>query len=176
MEFLYRPIGFVRSPFTEAKGSPIQPSGARGAEGRIDLLPGYAAGLADLAGFSHLFALYHFHRSSGFDLSVTPFLEGREGQGAPRGLFATRAPRRPNPVGLSLLRIGRVDVAAGVVHVVDIDLLDGTPVIDLKPYVPVFDAPTGEVRSGWIGESGRDAATVRADGRFVAPGQGTDGE
>lgn len=171
MESVFRPIGFVRSPFTEAKGSPIQPSGARGTAGRIELLPEYAAGLADLSGFSHLYLLYFFHKSGGFELTVTPFLEGGEGKGTPRGLFATRAPRRPNPIGLSVLRIEDVDVAAGVVSVLDVDVLDGTPVLDVKPYVPGFDAPFGEVRSGWIGESGRDAASVRADGRFVPRGE-----
>jgi len=176
MQFVYRPIGFVRSPYSEAKGSPIQPTGARGTEGRIELLSEYAAGLADLEGFSHLYVLYHFHRSSGFDLSVTPFLEGREGQGSLRGLFATRAPRRPNPIGLSVLRIAGVDAAAGVVEVLDVDLLDGTPVLDLKPCVPAFDAPFGEVRTGWMGENGRNeaggAAAVRADGRFTDGGKG----
>lgn len=172
MELVCHPIGVVRSPFVEAKGSPIQPSGARGAQGRIELLPRFAAGLSDLSGFSHLYLLYHFHKSSGFELLVTPFMEGGQGRGTPRGLFATRAPRRPNPVGLSVLRIDRVEAEAGVVHVLDIDLLDGTPVLDIKPYVPAFDAPHGEVRAGWIDASGRDAAAMRADGRFQDAGGG----
>ncbi|EPR38669.1 putative protein family UPF0066 [Desulfovibrio sp. X2] len=160
MQFAYRPIGHVRSPHQNPEGSPIQPAGARGVAGRIEILPEFAAGLADLAGFSHVIVLYHFHRSEGFSLSVTPFLDGE-----PRGLFATRAPKRPNPIGISVLRLEKVE--GNVLHLVDVDILDGTPVLDVKPYVPAFDTPEGEVRTGWIGERGaRQVENARSDDRF----------
>ena len=154
------PIGVIRSPFTSLAGMPIQPGGARDVLGRLELDPALAPALADLEGFSHIYLLYLFHASSGYDLTVTPFLDD-----TPRGLFATRAPRRPNPIGLSLVAVE--SVADNVVVVRGIDVLDGTPLLDIKPYAPGFDAPGGAVRSGWMeGRTGAVAA-VRADGRFV---------
>ena len=154
------PIGVIRSPFTSLAGMPIQPGGARDVLGRLELDPALAPALADLEGFSHIYLLYLFHASTGYDLTVTPFLDD-----TPRGLFATRAPRRPNPIGLSV--VGVVSVAGPVVHVRGVDVLDGTPLLDIKPYAPAFDAPRGPVRSGWM--EGRDAsvAAVRSDDRFV---------
>ncbi len=152
-------IGTVRSPHLECEGMPIQPLGARGFRGAIELDPMYEPGLADLTGFSRVIVLYLFHRSTGYSLSVTPFLDTR-----PRGLFATRAPRRPNPIGLSVLRLTGVEGCRLLVE--DVDILDGTPVLDIKPYVPLFDAFPGEA-SGWFGEACRDPAAVRADRRFV---------
>lgn len=163
MEFVYRAIGHVRSPHARAEGAPIQPTGARGVAGRIELLPEFAPGLADLEGFSHLFVLYHFHHSRGFDLSVTPFLDGD-----PHGVFATRAPRRPNPIGLSVLRLDRIE--SRVIHLLDVDILDGTPVLDVKPYVPAFDTPEGVVRAGWLKTAGQGARHARADARFADDG------
>ncbi|MCA9969437.1 MAG: tRNA (N6-threonylcarbamoyladenosine(37)-N6)-methyltransferase TrmO [Anaerolineales bacterium] len=155
-----QPIGLIHTPFSTPQGMPIQPAGAAGVVGTVELLPAYQAGLQDLDGFSHLILLYHFHRSQGFDLQVVPFLDTQ-----PRGLFATRAPRRPNPIGLSVVRLIAVDGC--VLHVQDVDMLDGTPLLDVKPYVPAFDAPTG-VRTGWLAESGGRAAAQRADTRFSA--------
>ncbi|MFC1525385.1 tRNA (N6-threonylcarbamoyladenosine(37)-N6)-methyltransferase TrmO, partial [Candidatus Latescibacterota bacterium] len=131
------PIGEVHSPHQQVVGMPIQPSRARGVEGTVEVYEEYAEGLADLDGFSHIILLYHFHRSQGHSLRVVPFLDTVE-----RGLFATRAPRRPNPLGLSVLRLLGIDGAT--LRVADIDILDGTPVLDIKPYVPDFDARTGD--------------------------------
>lgn len=94
------PIGIIETPFTDLEGMPIQPTGAKGVKGRLHIEPAYIKGLDDIEGFSHLILLYHFHRSKGFDLTVTPFLDK-----TPRGLFSTRAPRRPNPIGLSIVRL-----------------------------------------------------------------------
>ncbi len=154
------PIGVIRSPFTSLAGMPIQPGGARDVAGSVELDPALAPGLADLDGFSHVYLLYLFHASSGYDLTVTPFLDP-----APRGLFATRAPRRPNPIGLSVVEV--VAIEGAVVRLRGVDVLDGTPLLDIKPYAPAFDAPRGPVRSGWM--EGRDAsvAAVRSDDRFV---------
>jgi tRNA (adenine37-N6)-methyltransferase len=153
-----RPIGFLRTPFTRVDDMPIQPSGARGVAGSIEILPQYLDGLADLDGYSHIIVLYHFHRAPGARLKVKPFLDDVE-----RGVFSTRAPCRPNPIGLSLVRLIRVD--GPTVHIADIDALDGTPVLDIKPYVPDFDAAL-EVRLGWLERLIAEAGVCRSDARF----------
>jgi tRNA-Thr(GGU) m(6)t(6)A37 methyltransferase TsaA len=154
------PVGVIRSPFTSLAGMPIQPGGARDVLGRLELDPALAPALADLEGFSHIYLLYLFHASTGYDLTVTPFLDD-----TPRGLFATRAPRRPNPIGLSV--VGVVSVAGPVVHIRGVDVLDGTPLLDIKPYAPGFDAPGAAVRCGWMEGRDGDVAGLRSDGRFV---------
>lgn len=155
----YAPIGVVRSPHAAPQGMPIQPAGARGTRGQVIVAPEYADGLADLDGFSHIILLYHFHRSEGFSLTVRPFLDPE-----PRGLFATRAPRRPNPIGLSVVRL--LSVQDDVLEIEDVDILDGTPLLDIKPYVPGFDHP-GETRIGWLEGRSGDAQETRADDRFA---------
>jgi len=157
---LYTPIGLIRSPFPEPKGAPIQPAGARGVAGRVELRPEFGRGLRDLEGFSHLILIYHFHLARGFDLEVVPFLDQES-----RGLFATRAPRRPNPIGLSVVRLVRIQ--GSTLEVEDVDVVDGTPLLDLKPYVPGFDAPAG-VRCGWLEERAGAAGRIRADERFTS--------
>jgi tRNA-Thr(GGU) m(6)t(6)A37 methyltransferase TsaA len=152
-------IGTIHSPFTELEGMPIQPAGAAGVKGTVEVLPDYSDGLQDVAGFSHLILLYAFHRSRGFDLRVVPFMDGTS-----RGVFATRAPRRPNPIGLSVVRMVRVE--GRVLHVENVDVIDGTPLLDIKPYVPGFD-PSGEIRIGWLAEAGHAVAAARADSRFT---------
>lgn len=152
----YRPIGIIHTPWKEPSGAPIQPSRGRGIRGTVEVLPEYADGLADLEGFSHVVLLYHFDRVRGFELRVTPYLDTVE-----RGLFATRAPRRPNPIGLSVVRLVGID--GRVLAIEDVDILDGTPLLDLKPYVPEFDHRE-ESRQGWL-EQVR-AREVDADDRF----------
>ncbi|MDV2481237.1 tRNA (N6-threonylcarbamoyladenosine(37)-N6)-methyltransferase TrmO [Methanoculleus sp. Wushi-C6] len=154
----FTPIGVVHSPFRDPRNMPIQPVGARGVRGTVELDPVYAAGVKDLAGFSRIILLYHLHRSEGYTLEVVPFLDT-----APHGVFATRAPRRPNAIGLSILRLVAVD--GTTLHVEDVDILDGTPVLDIKPYVPAFDAYPDE-RAGWLAAGAEDPRTVRSDGRF----------
>jgi tRNA (adenine37-N6)-methyltransferase len=158
MEIRYHPIGTVRSPFKDVEGMPIQPAGADGAQGLIQLSPEYLDGLKDIDGFSHIIVVYHFHRAGAKSLTVTPFLDSE-----PRGVFATRAPRRPNPIGLSVLRLLRVEGC--VLHVADIDILDGTPVLDVKPYVPEFDRPD-DARSGWLDKAKGKVRSTRSDRRF----------
>jgi tRNA-Thr(GGU) m(6)t(6)A37 methyltransferase TsaA len=157
MKIVYRPIGIVRSPFSEAEGMPIQPSRARGTRGTVELKPEYAEGLQDLDGFSHAVLVCHLHRSRGFALKVVPFLDD-----TPRGVFATRAPRRPNPIGLSVVRL--VSVEGSRITFEGVDLIDGTPVLDIKPYVPEFDE-RAEIRLGWLEEARR--REVVSDGRFA---------
>jgi len=157
MKVVYRPIGTVRSPFSEAAGMPIQPSRGRGIRGTVELEAEFAEGLQDLDGFSHAVLLCHLHRSRGFALKVVPFLDD-----TPRGVFATRAPRRPNPIGLSVVRI--LAVEGNRITFEGVDVIDGTPVLDIKPYVPEFDERE-DVRLGWLEEARRRNAA--SDDRFV---------
>ena len=128
----FRPIGVIRTPFTTTDGMPIQAVAAVGVRGRIDLDPEFAEGLRDLDGFSHLTLLYHLHLVTSTRLTVTPFLDDQ-----PHGIFATRSPSRPNPIGLSTVRL--VAISGSSVEVEDVDMVDGTPLLDIKPYVPAFD-------------------------------------
>lgn len=154
----YLPIGIIRSPFRDIEGMPIQPLAARGIAGTVEVAPEYAAGLKDLEEFSHLILLYHFHLSKGYSLEVKPFLDNQ-----PHGVFATRAPKRPNAIGLSIVRLIRVIHCS--LHIEDVDIVDGTPLLDLKPYVPAFDVH--QVASiGWFAGKLEEAGNTRADGRF----------
>jgi len=153
------PIGIMHTPFKELTDMPIQPSGAKGVKGRIELRPEFSAGLQDLAGFSHIYVLYHFHQTTEARMTVTPFLDKQ-----PRGLFATRAPTRPNPIGLSVLALESID--GNTLEVTNVDMLDGTPLLDIKPYVPEFDQPE-EVRTGWLQNARGNSKQVRSDQRFL---------
>jgi tRNA-Thr(GGU) m(6)t(6)A37 methyltransferase TsaA len=158
MKIEYEPIGVIHSPFQTTEGMPVQPSGATGVQGTVELFPKFSPGLRDLDGFSHIILIYHFHRSSGYSLLVIPFLDSVE-----RGVFATRAPRRPNSIGLSVVRLVRVE--GDTLHVEDIDILDGTPLLDIKPYVPEFDRNLGD-RVGWLEHVRDRVQKLRADDRF----------
>jgi tRNA-Thr(GGU) m(6)t(6)A37 methyltransferase TsaA len=136
-------IGTIHTPYSEATGTPIQGALAGDAKGEIRLLPHFHHGLSDLEGFSHIIVLYAFHRSEGYSLKVTPYLDS-----IPRGLFATRSPRRPNPIGITVLRL--LDIKGGRLEVSGVDMLDGTPLLDIKPFVPKFDGRQG-ARIGWLG-------------------------
>jgi tRNA-Thr(GGU) m(6)t(6)A37 methyltransferase TsaA len=140
MEFTISPIGVIHSPFSEVAGMPIQASRSQAA-GQVEVFPEYAAGLQDIEELSHLILLYVFHRSEGYELLIKPFLDNKS-----HGLFATRYPFRPNRIGLSIVRLA--ERRDNVLHVEGIDVLDGTPLVDIKPYVPDFDVRTG-VRVGW---------------------------
>jgi tRNA (adenine37-N6)-methyltransferase len=140
MEFMMRPIGVIHSPFTEKDKTPIQASRSQ-AIGLVEVSPEFSDGLQDIDGFSHIILIYAFHLSSGYSLRVKPFLDDHE-----HGLFATRYPYRPNPIGLSVVRLTQRQGAALTVE--GIDVLDGTPLLDIKPYVEDFDMRTG-IRTGW---------------------------
>lgn len=136
-------IGCIHSPHRDPAVTPIQPRFARGVQGRVEIFEPFANGLEDLEGFSHLFLVYHLHRADPPRLRVVPFMDDRT-----RGVFATRHPARPNALGLSLVRL--VGREGRWLEVEDLDMLDGTPLLDIKPYYPAFDAPEGEVRAGWL--------------------------
>jgi len=154
----YNPIGIIHSPFKDIKGMPIQPAGAKGIAGTIEIKPEYVNGLQDIEGFSHIILIYHFHLSKGFSLKVKPFLDENL-----RGVFATRAPRRPNSIGISVVKLVRVEDT--ILHIEDIDIVDGTPLLDIKPYVPEFEAWEG-VQTGWLSKKIKKVHEVKADERF----------
>ncbi|MBN1858292.1 tRNA (N6-threonylcarbamoyladenosine(37)-N6)-methyltransferase TrmO [Candidatus Bipolaricaulota bacterium] len=137
----YRPIGVIHTPHTDSAKTPIQPRYARGIKGTIEIDPAYEQGLSDLEGFSHILLLFHLHRAKSPHLMVIPFLGDH-----PRGVFATRSPTRPNPIGLSVVRLIRRE--GRTLHISDVDILDGTPLLDIKPYIERFDVE-GPVRNGW---------------------------
>ena len=152
------PIGVIHSPFSEVAGMPIQPVFAADVEGVVEVFPRYQQGLKDIAGFERIWLVYWFHRSGTPKLIVTPFRDEHE-----RGLFATRAPCRANPIGLSVVRL--LEVAGNRLRIAGVDVLDGTTLLDIKPYVPEWDA-FPESRTGWMqGATGR----TLSDKRF-APG------
>jgi tRNA-Thr(GGU) m(6)t(6)A37 methyltransferase TsaA len=159
MPITFTSIGTIQTPFVSLEGMPIQPSGAREVKGTIILEPQYEEGLQDLDGFSHIILLYHFHRSEGYQLKVKPFLDTQM-----RGLFATRAPRRPNPIGLSIVRLVRIEGLS--LHVKGVDVLNGTPLLDIKPWVPTFDVRKN-ARTGWLDKNLEASRSVKSDRRFV---------
>lgn len=150
------PIGIIRSPHQQAAGTPVQAAVATGVRGTVEVFPEYAAGLRDLDGFERIWLLYWFDRAKPAELVVTPYLDT-----TPRGLFATRAPCRPNPLGFSPVRL--LGIAGSLLHVEGLDVLDNTPLLDIKPYIPEFDAFEAK-RIGWCAGV-RSIGTV-ADGRF----------
>ena len=137
-----RPIGVIRTPFADREGMPRSTSQAAGIKGTAEVFEAYRAGLKDLDGFSHVILIWHLDRSEGFRLEVVP-----PKQTQTRGLFATRSPHRPNPIGLSVVRLDRV--VDGVLHVEGVDMLDGTPLLDIKPYIPASDS-IPDARTGWL--------------------------
>ncbi len=141
MKFEYEPIGFIHSPCTDLKEIPNQPYYAKGITGEIEILPQFELGLDDLDSFSHLLLLCHFHMSTDFRLKIVP-----SGEIEKRGLFSTRSPNRPNPIGISVVRLKKIE--KNILIISDLDILDGTPVIDIKPYVREFEY-LSEVRTGW---------------------------
>ena len=132
MKIEFHPIGVIHTSFTKLEGMPIQPACAVDVKGTVEVFKDFRSGLKDLDGFSHIILLYYFHHSHSFNLHVVPFMDS-----VPRGLFATRAPRRPNPIGLSVVQLDKIE--DGILHIRNVDILDGTPLLDIKPYVPEFD-------------------------------------
>lgn len=159
MKIEYQAIGIIHTPWSNREDMPIQPSGAESVSGTIEINEQYKKGLRDLDGFSHIILLYHLHLSKSFDLEVLPFLDT-----VSHGLFATRAPRRPNPIGLSIVEL--LQVEGNKLYIQGIDVVDGTPLLDVKPYVPHFDTPAN-VRSGWLEKTAGKARAMKSDQRFV---------
>ena len=142
--FTSRPIGYVSSPYTETSQVPKGLGAEHEAEGVLKILPEYEAGLTDIEGLSHLFVIWEFDRAQGFELVGTPPCDNRS-----HGVFATRSPRRPNPIGLTVVELLRRE--GGDLHVRGVDMLDGTPILDIKPYLS--SVPEEKLRRGWLAEA-----------------------
>jgi tRNA-Thr(GGU) m(6)t(6)A37 methyltransferase TsaA len=150
---IYKPIGVIHSEHAIAEETPIQPAYAKGCCGRAEIFPEYEEGLRDLDGFSHIYLIYHFHLSESVKLIVKPFLQDVE-----RGVFATRAPSRPNMIGLSIVELVRRE--GNVLYLDGVDILDGTPLLDIKPYIARFDC-VQTFRNGWQDEVDEETARKR---------------
>ncbi len=155
----YTPIGVIRSPFGEPKGTPIQPPAAKGVKGTVEVFEEYSRGLEDLEGFSYIILLYDFHLVKEPKLRVRPFMDDRT-----HGVFSTRAPNRPNPIGISVVKLVRVE--KNLLEVEDLDIVDGTPLLDIKPYVPGFDDREAP-EIGWLKRNIDRLSNQKDDGRFT---------
>jgi tRNA-Thr(GGU) m(6)t(6)A37 methyltransferase TsaA len=155
MEF--KRIGIIHSPYKTLEGTPIQPIGGSEVHGTITLAPEYMDGLKDLDGFSHIILLYHFHKAKKYSLQVKPYIDNEV-----RGVFATRIPGRPNPIGLSVVRLTRIE--GNMVHFQDVDILDGTPLLDIKPYIPITDVKH-DTRIGWLEDRAHRMPKAKSNGR-----------
>lgn len=158
MSITFDPIGLIHSPFQTLEDMPIQPTSQASRPGVVEIFPQYAAGLQDLEGFSHIYLIYHLHRVTQAKLQVTPFLDTQ-----PRGLFATRAPCRPNPIGLSLVELERVEATR--LYIPRLDILDQTPLLDIKPFIPEFES-WQQIRLGWVEQARGKVHTQQSDERF----------
>ena len=158
MSVIYKPIGVIHTPFIKKEGMPIQPGGASGIKGNIVLKKKYSEGLKDLDGFSHIILIYHLHKSKGYNLQVIPFLDTE-----PHGIFSTRAPRRPNSIGISVVKL--VGISENVLEVENVDIIDGTPLLDIKPYAIQFDHFQTE-KNGWLDVVKGNVTKAKSDSRF----------
>ena len=158
-EIKYKPIGVIHSPFKEPKGTPIQPAAAKGINGIVEVFPEYAEGLKDIEGFSHIILLYHFHLSKGSSLIAKPYMDNET-----HGVFAMRGSNRPNPIGISIVCLAKVE--GNMLHIRDVDIVDGTPLLDVKPYVPEFDIREVE-RIGWLEKNVHKLSESKDNGRFT---------
>ena len=157
-EIIFKPIGIIHTPFKELVGMPIQPAGACGKQGTVEVFSEFGDGLKDIEGFSHIILLYYLNRSHGFKLQVSPFMEDEK-----HGLFAVRAPKRPNQIGMSIVKL--VKREANIIYIDNPDMLDGTPLIDIKPYIPDFDAYPDAV-AGWCEKHRGKVKNHKSDNRF----------
>jgi tRNA-Thr(GGU) m(6)t(6)A37 methyltransferase TsaA len=140
-QITYEPIGIIHTPFKEQPGTPIQGAFAPDSKGEVEIYERYADGLKDVDGFSHLILIYHFHLAEGYSLTTKPFLDDES-----KGIFAIRHFNRPNHIGLSVVRL--YAVRGNILEIGEVDIVDGTPLLDIKPYVPDFDNRPN-VRNGW---------------------------
>lgn len=159
MPVTFEPIGIIKTPFKKLEGMPIQTKRAAGIKGEVHVDEKFVSGLDDLDGFSHIFLIYHFHKSAGYDLKTRPFLDKIK-----RGVFSTRAPRRPNPLGISVVKLLKIE--KNVLYIENTDMLDGTPLLDIKPYISDFDLHETE-KNGWITNKSGKHKDTKSDNRFA---------
>jgi tRNA-Thr(GGU) m(6)t(6)A37 methyltransferase TsaA len=157
-EIIYKPIGQITTPYKTREGMPIQPTGAKGIKGEVEIYPEFADGLKDLDGFSHIILIYHFHLSDGFKLQVKPFMDDKI-----HGVFSTRAPKRPNSIGFSVVKLNKK--LDNILYIENIDVIDGTPLLDIKPFIPEVDGPKAE-KLGWLEGKSYKMGHKQAEKRF----------
>ena len=162
MNINLKQIATIRTPFCELENMPVQPNGAKDVYAKIYFKEEYQEGLKDLDGFSHVYLIYYFHKIKNHKLTVVPF---NDHTNTPRGVFATRTPMHPNSIGLS--KVSLIDVKDNIVTIKGIDVLDKTPLLDIKPYIENFDMPYGDIKSGWMNSTAKDVSEKRSDDRFV---------
>lgn len=158
-KIIYKPIGVIHSPFKEPKGTPIQPASAKGIKGEVEVFPEYTDGLKDIAGFSHIILIYHFHLVKKTTLIAKPFMDDKR-----HGIFSIRGPSRPNPIGISIVRL--INVKNNILHVENLDIVEGTPLLDIKPYIPEFDK-VRVTQYGWLKNNIDKLSKTKDDGRFT---------
>ena len=158
-KIILEPIGIIHSPFTSPKGTPIQPTAGKNLKGYAVVYEKYIKGLSDLEKFSHIYLIYYFHLSEKSDLLVKPYMDNKL-----HGVFSTRAPSRPNPIGLSIVKLSKIE--KNIVYFEDVDILDGTPLLDIKPYVPEFDIRDVQTK-GWLENNVHKLPNTKDDGRFL---------
>ena len=164
-QICYKAIGIIESPFDHAINMPVQSLLAEDLRGKIVIDPKYIDGLKDIHLFSHVYVIYHFHLSRGYELITKPFLDNNE-----HGIFAIRVPRRPNPIGISIVKIEKV--VKNVIYFSGVDMVNGTPILDIKPFIPAFDIPD-EANSGWMNVKKAELLNTKSDNRFVKKNQGS---
>ena len=153
-------IGTIHTEFNEIEGMPIQPTGAKGIPGTIEIKDQYLDGLKDLDGFSHIHLIYLLHKVEGYMLEVKPFMDN-----ATHGVFATRSPKRPNRIGMSVVKVKKIE--GNTIHIENVDILNGTPLIDIKPYVPqLYEDTIDELKIGWFETNHQKAKSQKSDNRF----------
>ncbi|MCD6113609.1 MAG: tRNA (N6-threonylcarbamoyladenosine(37)-N6)-methyltransferase TrmO [Bacteroidales bacterium] len=158
-KIIYKSIGIIYSAFDKPNGTPIQPTAAKGIKGTVEIFPGYVDGLKDLEKFSHIYLIFNFHLSKKSSLLVKPFMDTQA-----HGVFSTRASSRPNSIGLSIVEL--ISIEKNILHISDVDIVNGTPLLDIKPYVPEFDRrETNKI--GWLNKNVHKLSTSKDDGRFI---------
>ena len=157
-KIIFETIGTIYTPFNTPKGTPIQPTASKGIFGSVEVFDEYFPALKDLDGFSHIILLYFFHKVKKHSLTVIPYMDTEQ-----HGVFATRAPSRPNPIGLSIVEL--IKIENNILYVKNVDMLNGTPLLDIKPYVPEFDKRV-VTKIGWLDKNVKKLPTAKDDGRF----------
>lgn len=158
-DIIYKPIAKIKTPFTTKERMPIQPTGAKGIKGEIEIYPEYVKGLKDLDGFSHIILIYHFHLSEGFTLEVKPFMDDKT-----HGVLSTRAPKRPNSIGFSVVKLNKIE--NNILYIENIDVVNGTPLLDIKPFIPDVDSPKVD-KLGWLEGKSNKMSEKKSDKRFL---------
>jgi len=154
----FKPIGIIHTTFKETTGTPIQPKAGKGIKGTVEVHREFAEGLADLDGFSHVILICHFHLAHDYKIKVIPYMDDQK-----RGIFATRAPSRPNPIGISVVQLDKIE--DNILHIQNVDIIDGTPLLDIKPYIPEFETDE-DIKIGWLEKRVHKLATTKDDGLF----------